>query len=221
MKKNRIQAVLFDLDGTLIDTEPTAAQAVQECFAQWGHEITPSDAQYVTGRTWASALDYLFLKYCLPIAKESATHQIQKRYRQTLEANLPQVPGAVETVENLASHYRLGLVSGSFRHDILWALDTLRIAARFEIILGAENYTHGKPNPEGYLKAVHTLQVNPQECLVFEDSQPGIQAARAAGLWVVAVTGTNHFHQDQSQAHYSVADLLNINSEWIGQLSFD
>jgi HAD superfamily hydrolase (TIGR01509 family) len=219
--KNPVQAILFDLDGTLIDTEPSAAKAVEECFQKWNLSIHPDDATYVTGRTWQSAFDYLFGKYSIPLPPQQAQKTILDRYRFHIENHLTAVPGSVEAVQNLAPHYPLGLVSGSGRTEILWALKKLEIHQHFQIILGAEDYPKSKPHPDGYRKAMETLGILPNQCLVFEDSTAGISSARAAGTWVVAVTSTNHFRQDTTQAHFQIPDLQDVNPSWIQNLSFD
>lgn len=216
---NTLDTVIFDLDGTLIDTEPSAAAAIRDCFAAWG--ITPrhEDADFVTGRTWSSAFDYLFKKYRIPVPAEEASRAMMRRYRERIESKLEVVPGGAEAVRNLAGKFRLGLVSGSGRAEILWALGKLGITEHFDVILGAEDYPRSKPEPDGYLKALNLMNSKPERGLVFEDSHPGIASARAAGLWVVAITGTNHLRQDTSAAHHHIADLTPVNPEWLEKLA--
>jgi HAD superfamily hydrolase (TIGR01509 family) len=221
MKKNRIQSIIFDLDGTLIDTEPSAALAITESLLSWNIAVEPEDSNYVTGRTWESAFSYLFKKYPLPLPEAEAKRHILEHYRATIERTLTPVPGSVEAVTALAASYPLGLVSGSNRNDILWALQKLNIRSHFKVILGAEDYPRSKPQPDGYLKAIETLGHAPESCLVFEDSTAGISSARAAGLWVVAVTLTNHFHQDLSLAHFKIRDLTEVTTQWIQNLTFE
>jgi beta-phosphoglucomutase-like phosphatase (HAD superfamily) len=139
-KMIELNTILFDLDGTLIDTEPTAALAVADCFKRWGLSISSEDASYVTGRTWESAFEFLLNKYTLPLPFEEAQKEILEKYRNFLEENLQVVPGSTEAVELLAPHYSLGLVSGSNRKEILWALKKLKLDRHFQIILGAEDY---------------------------------------------------------------------------------
>lgn len=219
-KKIEIKSILFDLDGTIIDTESTAAQAIEACFQEWGLKIEPTDASYITGRTWESAFLFLHKKYQFPVPKEVAEEKIIHRYRTLLDQELRVVPGSVEAVRALSSHFQLALVSGSRREEILWALKKLKIDSCFSIILGAEDYPRSKPSPDGYLKALQLLNAESSSSLVFEDSTAGIQSALAAHLWVVAITTTNYFKQDQSQAHFSIPDLSPVHPDWVRNLSF-
>lgn len=212
-----IDTIIFDLDGTLIDTEPSAAQAVAACFQEWGIPIDALDAQHITGRTWASAFSFLFNKYPLPLGHQEAAQSIMQKYRETIENELHQVPGSAAAVQALAGYYRLGLVSGSGRKEILWALEKLQIRQNFQVILGAEDYPRSKPEPDGYLLALKMLQSQASRTLIFEDSLAGIQSARSAGAWVVAITSTNHFSQDNSKAHDRIPDLTQITPEWVSR----
>lgn len=207
--------VLFDLDGTLIDSEPTAARAVLQCFEAWGILVDPQHSQYVTGRTWKSALTYLSEKYPLPHSFDETMKRLLAQYRSELEKNLVTVPGAVEAVLALASVARLGLVSGSGREEILFALDRLQVRDHFEIILGAEDYERSKPAPDGYAKALHFLNGSPANTLVFEDSTAGIESAKNIGLPVIAITSTNHFNQKIDHADEAIEDLKAVNAQWI------
>jgi HAD superfamily hydrolase (TIGR01509 family) len=220
-KKKQIQGIFFDLDGTIIDTELTAATTLEKIFQEWSIDLHSDDSSFVTGRTWESAFQYLFKKYKLPISPEEAKLKILTQYRENLQEHLPTVPGSVEAVQALSAHFPLALVSGSSRRDILWALKTLKIDSHFQVILGAEDYPRSKPEPDGYLKAMDSMKLEPHSGLVFEDSTAGVASALQANLWVVAITSTNHFNQETSQAHFKIQDLRGIDQKWVDHLRFE
>jgi HAD superfamily hydrolase (TIGR01509 family) len=150
-----------------------------------------------------------------PISQEEASQLLIKRYQTEIQKKLHLVPGGAQAVQALAPYYSLALVSGSFRREIMWALNYMGIQDCFQVILGAEDYAKSKPAPDGYQKALQRLGRTPQEVLVFEDSTPGIVSAKAVGLWVVAITGTNHFNQDHFLADEKIEDLLGVDQKWV------
>jgi HAD superfamily hydrolase (TIGR01509 family) len=213
-----IRAVIFDLDGTLIDTEPAAAKAITESFQGWGIQVDHDDAAYITGRTWETAFQFLFKKYEIPVPAQQASQEMISRYRELIEKQLFPVAGSAEAVRALAKDYPLALVSGSYRSEILWALGRLGVLEHFQVILGAEDYPRSKPAPDGYLKALDLLNMKAENTLVFEDSEAGITSAKSAGTFVAAITGTNHFRQNTAHAHVFLKDLIGVDPNWVRAL---
>ncbi len=213
-----ISTILFDLDGTIIDSEALAFRAILDSAGAWGVPVKREDAASIAGKKWSVAFDLLYEKYEFPLTKAEASLKIVSRYKELLSQEICVVPGVVEAIKDFSAHFRLGLVSGSYREDILWALKRLQVDSLFEVVLGAEDYPNSKPAPDGYAKALQLMRVKPTEALVFEDSSPGIASAIAAGIAVVAVTSTNHFNQDLSSATASIPDFMNVNANWVRNL---
>jgi len=160
-------------------------------------------------------LIFFFAKYHPTVPRKKAEDEILDRYRAALETHLIVVPGSCEAVRSLAAEFALGLVSGSHRREILWALNKLDLLKYFKVILGAEDYPKSKPAPDGYQKAMKELGATPEGTVIFEDSQAGIASGRAVGAWVVAITSTNHFGQETAQSHCQIQDFTNVTPEWV------
>lgn len=206
------------MDGTLVDTELAAAKAVEECFAAWNHVVDMKDADFVTGRTWKMALEFLFSKYPPPLDPAKAAEQVLDAYRAKIETDLIEVAGARECVLDLARDYPLALVSGSHRREIFSILDRMGLRDAFRVVLGAEDYPASKPAPDGFAKALSLLNADPASTLVFEDSVAGIESGLAAGLRVCVITSTNHFGHATNRGHYFVPDLTGVNRAWVKAL---
>jgi HAD superfamily hydrolase (TIGR01509 family) len=210
-----IDTILFDLDGTIIDSEPAALQAILDCTGAWGVPVTKEDAATVAGKKWEVAFDLLYRKHKMPLPVEAASRAIVARFQEIVHAELKVVPGSVEAIKDFAGHFRLAVVSGSMREDIFWALNKLDIIHHFQFILGAEDYPNSKPAPDGYLKAIQLLGADPKKTLIFEDSAAGIASAQAAGAKVVAITSTNHYGHDQSTANAHIEDFRGVAAGWV------
>lgn len=214
-----IEAVIFDLDGTLVHSEAVAARAVAEVFARHGVMLDESHARAVTGKTWGAALDAIASRTALPaLSRDELLQQILSQYRVKLAHEVDAVPGSVEAVRSLAGGFKLGLVSGSYREEILFALGKLQIAQHFQPILGAEDYPRSKPAPDGYLSALSQMGVHPSKALVFEDSEPGIQSALAAGCQVVVVRHCQSLSPQSlwlRRAHALIDTLEGVTPQWV------
>ncbi len=213
-----MQWLFFDLDGTIIDTEPVAAATGKELLAAMGIQLTQEDARLVSGRTWHSALTLLYARHTFPQPFDTTFHSIRDVYRARIESNLVVVPGSIEAIQELSKTYKMACVSGSRRSEITWALEHIDVMRHFSFILGCEDYTESKPNPESYLLALNRAQCTAQDAIVFEDSAPGIAAGIAAGIQVVCITSTNHFGQDTQSAHLHVPDFRSVTPQLLASL---
>lgn len=211
-----IRTIIFDLDGTIIDSEPMALRAILDCTKEWGIPVTHEQAASVAGKKWEVAFDLLYQLFPMPFPMDEASRRIVKRYQELVRGHVEPVPGAIEAIKNFsASGFALALVSGSIREDVLWALRRFDVENYFKVVLGAEDYRESKPSPEGYLKALSILGAEASEAVVLEDSAAGIASGLAAGCKVVAIECTNHFGHDQRPAHARIRDFRGVDANWV------
>jgi len=182
-----IAAVVFDLDGVLIDSEPVWEEVRRGLVAERGGRWTPDAQRTIMGmstREWASYLSK-DLGTGLPPDEVAALviDRMAARYRE----RIPFMPGAVGAVRLLAGRWPLGLASSSPPVLIETVLDAAGLRSCFQVTISTEQVPHGKPAPDIYLAVAARLGVPPAGCAAVEDSSNGLRSAAAAGLRVIAV----------------------------------
>ena len=214
-----LRAVLFDLDGTLADTERQNAEAVARVLGRAGRPLTDEERQFVIGHGWHEIYHHLVMNGGVTLGYEELMHLAAEERVRIVEAEgLDVLPGAVETVRRLTARYAAAVVSGSSRLEVEAVLRALGLLECFPWFLGAEDTARGKPYPDGYLLAATRLRVEPRACLVLEDSTAGIRAARAAGMRVIGVRAGNFAGQPQDEADAVVATLLEVDDALVASL---
>jgi beta-phosphoglucomutase-like phosphatase (HAD superfamily) len=216
-------AVLLDMDGTLVDSEAVYAEAIARYMASRGIMLDEHERNFVIGHAWQDI--YVELRVSERVGIDLVTMQagaFAMRAGMRAEGlDLRVLEGARELAAMVAAlGLPLAIVSGSSRAELGEAIELLGIGKHLGLVLGSEDYAHGKPAPDGYLSAARHFGVEPARCLVFEDSEAGIGAALAAGMRVVATAAANRpvgssGHQDQSRAHLVVPDLAGIDAEFL------
>lgn len=207
-----VRAVLFDLDGTLVDSERQCAEAVARTLDKLGRRITDSERAFVVGHGWNEIHALLESGAPLGLSRDELILRAgAERTRIIDEQGFVVLAGAVELVRAAhAAGLPVAIVSGSSRSEIADAVRLLGIEREVRFFVGAEDVQRGKPAPDGYLLAAEKLRVAPRDCVVLEDSTAGILAALAAGMVVVATSAANFAGQAQDAAHRVVASLAEI-----------
>jgi HAD superfamily hydrolase (TIGR01509 family) len=220
-----VRAVLFDLDGTLVDSERESALAMAIVLERdLGLAVTQADRDFVVGHSWNEIYERLQVEYGARLTwtmAELVARSGAEREHVIADQGMTIMPGAIAAVQRIGSRWPKAIVTGSSRAEVVQALRVLGVEREFPIILASEDYTHGKPDPAGYLAAAKKLGSAPGECLVLEDSTAGIAAGRAAGALVVAIRAGNFLGQDQSRAHRIVPTLDDVTFDFIDKLDVE
>ncbi|GIW45049.1 MAG: haloacid dehalogenase [Candidatus Binatia bacterium] len=183
---NQRAAVIFDLDGVLLDSEELHFRAYNEVLAEFGVQVGKKEyAEHWIGA--GHGPEYAVAQYALPITASELRARKAPKYRRWLESGARLMPGARATVERLYGDFLLGIATNSSQRDVRWVLERLDLQRYFAAVVTREDYARAKPAPDAYVKVRADLGVAPAQCLVVEDSPRGVLAARAAALAVVAV----------------------------------
>jgi beta-phosphoglucomutase len=183
-----LDAVLFDLDGVLIDSEPLHEEAKRRVFDHFGIVVPETVYDRFKGRTDAEVLAYAAEHHADGrVSTQDLVERKREEFWRLLDGLAP-IDGAEAFVEAAAARYRIGLCTSASRHTRELAFDPLGWEEHFEAFVTAEDVTCSKPDPEPYRLVAEKLGVAPERCLVVEDSLSGVRSARAAGARVAALT---------------------------------
>ena len=186
-----IRGLLFDLDGVLVNTNPLHARAWQELAEELGIPFTPADREAFLGISRAQCLEILLKKGNRSLSeseKERLCTRKNDRYREMIGTLTPAalLPGVLELLRAArAEGYRTAL--GSVSKNAEFVLKKLEITAFFDAVIDGTRIVNSKPNPEVFLKGAEALGLPPEQCLVFEDSAAGIEAAHRGGMKAIGI----------------------------------
>ena len=182
-----IEAVIFDLDGVLVDSETAWVKVKREFTEESGghwQEKAKLDMLGMSSLEWSR---YMHDELGVPVEPERISAEVADRLVELYKESLPLLPGAAEAVRRLSAIWPLGLASSSNRNVIDLALQLAGLADQFEATVSSEEVERGKPAPDVYLEAARRLKVDPKACVGIEDSGNGIRSAHAAGMAVIAI----------------------------------
>jgi HAD superfamily hydrolase (TIGR01509 family) len=186
------EAVIFDLDGVLLDSEQRWNEAkealVQEAGGTWRDEA----ARAMMGMSAPEWVAYLRDELGVPWEAERVNREVVRRMQDGYAEGLPLLPGALQCVRALAERWPLGLASSSNRELIDLFLDVAGVRDLFRATVSSEEVDRGKPAPDVYLAAAEGVGADPGRCVAIEDSENGMRAAHAAGMTIVAVPNPHY-----------------------------
>ncbi len=213
-----IKAVIFDMDGVVVDSEPLYQKAQERLFAELGLTILERDWQLFRGLTEMAYYELVCRRYGL----DSHPAELQRRGRKYVEevfkAELELMDGFTRLHRLLNGRYRLGLVTSTGTDLYQLVADKLKLNGRFQEVVCGDMTDNHKPHPEPYLEMMRRLGVTPEESVVVEDSIHGLQAARDAGAWTIALTGSAP-PENMPPVHAIVDSLGELSPDYIDNLA--
>ena len=187
MPDSAIEAVVFDLDGVIVDSEHVWDAAREALARERGGRWHESAQQAMMGMSSVEWSRYMHDVIGLKDTPEEISSEVVRRLEATYREELPLIDGATEAVARLAEHWPLGLASSSNREIIDLVLELSGLDRVFRVTVSSEEVPRGKPAPDVYLEAARCLGANPERSAAVEDSRNGVLSARAAGMRVVAI----------------------------------
>lgn len=199
-----IEAVIFDMDGVIVDSEHVWNEAretlARERGGRW-HDRAQSDMMGMSSLEWSR---YMHDVIGLVEPPEEISADVVRRLQAIYRAELPLIDGALDAVRRIADRWPLGLASSSNRELIDLVLDLAGLVPYFEASVSSEEVARGKPSPDVYLEAARRLGVDAARCAAIEDSTSGIKSAKGAGMHVIAIPNPRYPPGDEALAEADV-----------------
>lgn len=206
------KAVIWDLDGVIVDTAPFHFAAWRKIVEGRGRNYTKEDFQESFGRRNDDILCSLFEDISSGEI-ESLSQRKEEIFRSLVRNNVKPLPGVLRLMDILdQQRFSIALASSAPYGNIELMLSEIGIKDRFHSIIGSDEVSKGKPDPEGFLKAAERVEVAPERCIVIEDAPSGVEAAKDCGMKCIAITNT-HPRQALAGADLVVDNLESVNGD--------
>lgn len=204
VKRFGSKAVIFDLDGTILDNNPFHLKSWIEYLKEIGREMTEEEFNAkLNGRTNKDVVKYLYGEDLSEEEIWKHTNDKEALYRKMYKPHIEAVPGLLELLKLLhQQNIPMAIATSGIQANINFMFENVPIKQYFKKVVDSSFITHGKPNPEIFLKTAELLNIDPADCLVFEDAVVGVKAAQAAGMKTIAVLTT------QTREELKIADLI-------------
>jgi beta-phosphoglucomutase len=207
----RPQAIIFDMDGTLINNNPYHILAWQEFYKNLGRELTLEHYKTnMNGKINREIFEDIFSRHLTTEELTDYIDQKESLYRKLYEPHIAPIAGLMDLLQSISDQkIPMAVATSGLPVNVQFAFDRLSMRHYFEVVVDSTYITKGKPHPEIYLKAAELVKADPTKCLAFEDAIAGINSAKAAGMKVVGIA-TTHSREDLAHADLIINDYRDI-----------
>lgn len=214
MTGNKIKAILFDLDGVIVDSEPLHFEAHKKALEYFGIELMLEDyLKFGLAKGDESLYKNISEKFDVPIDREKISSLKREYYKEIFNEKGMMVPGILEALQNFSRKYELAVVSSGLL--VGFVVDKFDIGKYFKIFVTGENIKRVKPFPDIYLEALEKMGLSKEECVAIEDSKTGVEAAKSAGIKCIAIPNEFTKNQDFSKADVVLSGIKEVNEDFI------
>ena len=214
---DKYSAFLFDMDGTLVDSEKLKGQALSDTCKLFGGIADVNVYKDVMGETWINVANHFFKAANISPDIDEFNAKFRVRYQHLLSEQLQTNKNVVPLLKKInESGFKCGLVSSASQWMVNHAIEQLNLSEYFDIVVCKEHVSHHKPHPEVYLKAISELNLKPENVLIFEDSNAGLIAAENANCDAIAFRHSFNINNDFKTALKIITDFKVISDELSG-----
>lgn len=202
-----MKAIIFDMDGLMIDTEGLYFEAERDIAKAFKKTIKDETLWKMMGKNPIEGMEIFVKDLELPIMPQEAVHLRNELMRQKMKNDLKALPGLSHIIDSFFGRLKLAVSTGAQKEFLDIALDRLGIRNKFLVLQTSDEIIHGKPEPEIFFKTCAKLGLAPHECIVLEDSENGVKAGHRTGCYVIAVPSQYTCKQDFYFADFIASDL--------------
>ena len=217
IEKNKIKAVIFDMDGTIANSESIARSVTKEFFAKKGMSLSPEEEKDVFGLNWKDLVREILNRNGMPY-DQNLKNTLKEKYVRNMAKKVKPIPGIHKLLDEIKPDFRLALATNSRMREVNIICDKLSFNNYFELKFARDHVKNAKPDPEIYLKVAESFNLEPRQCVVFEDSVNGLNSARSAGMFCVAIINT-HPKKLLSSADMIISSYSEVNTEIIRSIA--
>ena len=211
--KNEIKAVIFDMDGLIVDTEIVESRSLELILSEYGKKPKPfkNGLLHIIGGSGNQSYSDIMKKYNFNEDVDIFKKRKREIFEELLRVKLEPLPGFTKLITLLKKQgFKIALASNRYEKHIYLILENLGIKNLFDVIVGPSELRRHKPYPDIFLHTANELKVNPYNCVVLEDTDIGVAAAKAAGMKIIAVPNQYTKEHDFSKADIVTKSLENV-----------